>query len=273
MRSHERKKTMNQHGSSNEQTFHIHVASSAETGRFLEHNDDAFVLYDLSNPEKAVKLGKLYVLADGNGEYGAEASSIAVETIPTAYYNQSESDSPLLRLQQAFYAANSRIHKLSITHQQEADMSASCTAVVVRGECLWIGHIGDSRAYLVHPATREQPAIERLTTDHSRVAAQVRSGDLPPEHMRLSSNDRDVLLKALGKSEDENASPDIIIQGIHSGDVLVLCSDGLWSVLSQERLARVVREYPPQQACDELVRLANEIGGDENISVVLLSFS
>ncbi len=115
--------------------------------------------------------------------------------------------------------------------------------------------------------------IERLTTDHSRVAAQVRSGDLPLEHMRQSSNDRDVLLKALGKSEDENASPDIIIQSIRSGDVLVLCSDGLWSILSQERIAHVVREYPPQQTCEELVRLADEIGGDENISVVLLSFS
>ncbi len=135
---------MKQHGSSNEQTFHIHVASSSETGRFLERNDDAFVLYDLSNPEKAAELGTLYVLADGNGGYGAEASSIAVETIPTAYYNESESASPLLRLQQAFYAANSRIHELSVTHPAGADMSASCTAVVVRGERIWIGHIGDS---------------------------------------------------------------------------------------------------------------------------------
>ena len=259
----------------NERTMAIHVVSHSETGRLLEHNEDAFALYDVSTPEKADQLGKLYVLADGKGSHGVGkvVSRIAIETIPVVYYGQSTSDVPMGRLQQAFIAADTRIREYANLHPQYTGVATTCTAVVVKGSRLWIAHIGDTRAYLVHCSSRADALIERLTTDHSRVAAQVRVGELSAEHMRHSPDERDILLRALGESEEGNAYPDFVIQDIHSGDTLALCSDGLWSALTEAHIANIVCSMPTDRACEELVRRANEARGDDNISVILLSFS
>ncbi|HAT46192.1 MAG TPA: hypothetical protein DCS90_13910 [Ktedonobacter sp.] len=84
---------------------------------------------------------------------------------------------------------------------------------------------------------------------------------------------RDIFLRALGKSEENNPFPDFTMREVRPGDVIVLCSDGLWSALIEDQIAHIVSTRPSQQACEELVRLANEVGGDENISVIILSFS
>ncbi len=267
---------MNQHNtSSSERTLRIRVAGCSETGRLLKQNEDAFALYEVSEPGQAEHLGKLYVLADGMGQHdtGGTASRIAIETIPEVYYYQSTGNSPLGRLQQAFFAAHHRIREFATLHPEYTGIATTCTAVVVRGRRLWIGHIGDSRAYFVHLSDRSRPTIERLTTDHSQVAAWVRSGELSSEQMRLSPNERDIQLRALGQSEDDQALPDFIIHDIHPGDSLILCSDGLWGALSEEQIAHAMRSMPVQQACNELVQQANRAAGDENISVVILSFS
>ncbi len=267
---------MNQHNAfSHEPSLHLSVVGHSETGQLLERNADAFALFDLSDASQAERWGRLYLLADGIGSHpgGEIASRIAVETVPATYYHRSDGDSPLGRLQQAFFAAHTRIHEFAAQHPEYTGMATTCTAVVIKGTRLWIAHVGDSRAYLVRKTSRSQPAITRLTTDHSMVAAQVRSGELSPERMRDSPAQRDVLLRALGESEDDNAHPDFIMQDVRSGDVLVLCSDGLWSTLSEEQIAHVVSTHTPGLACTMLVHLANEARGDENVSVVLLSFS
>jgi len=266
---------MNQHNTfSKERALHLRVAGHSETGRLRDHNADAFALFDLSDPRQAEQLGRLYLLADGTGSHatGEVASRIAIETIPAVYYYQSEGDSPLVRLQQAFIAADTRIREFASLHQEYAEIATTCTAVVVRGTRLWIAHIGDSRAYLVHAKSQARPTIARLTTDHSMAASQVRAGELSPEQLRHSSG-RDIFLRALGNSEENNPFPDFTMRDVRAGDVLVLCSDGLWSALTEEQLAHIVSTRPSQQACEELVRLANKAGGDENISVIILSFS
>jgi PPM family protein phosphatase len=268
--------SMNQHTAfSSELTLHLHVTGQSEAGHLPEHNADAFAFYDLSDPRQMEHLGRLYVLADGTGDddAGQIASRIAVETIPAVYYEQSESASPLVRLQHAFFAAHICIHEFAARHREYGEMAASCTAVVVRGTRIWIAHIGDSRAYLVRASSQPHPTITRLTTDHSMVAAQVRAGKLSPEHMRHSPVERDILLRALGGSKEDNPYPDFTMHEVRAGDVLVLCSDGLWSVLTEEQIAHVVYTLPPQQTSEWLVRLANEAGGDENISVIILSFA
>ena len=265
---------MNQHNTfSKGRALHLHVAGHSETGQLRERNADAYALYDLSDSEQAEQFGSLYLLADGTGSHdaGELASRMAIETIPAAYYYQNNSDAPLRRLQQAFLSAHDRIHEFAALHPEYAEMETTCTAVVVKGTRLWIAHIGDSRAYLVR-ASSQRPTITRLTTDHSIVANLVRTGELSPEQMRRSP-DRDIFLRALGKSEENNPFPDFTMQTVRSGDVLVLCSDGLWSALTEEQIAHIVSTLPSQQACEELVRLANEIGGDENISIIILSFS
>jgi protein phosphatase len=104
------------------------------------------------------------------------------------------------------------------------------------------------------------------------VAGMVRDGELSPEQARHSPS-RDIFLRALGKSEDNNPFPDFTMREVRPGDMLVICSDGLWSALTEEQLAHIVMSRPSQQACEELVRQANEAEGDENISVIILSFS
>jgi serine/threonine protein phosphatase PrpC len=267
--------TMNQHNTlSKGPAMHLSVAGHSETGRLLERNTDALVLFDLSDSQQAARFGSLYVLADGTGNdaAGVLASRIAVETISAIYYQQGAGDSPLVRLQQAFNAAHTRIREFATLHPEYTEMATTCTAVVIRGTRLWTAHIGDSRAYLVHASSRSRPTIARLTTDHSMVAGMVRAGELSPEQARHAPG-RDIFLRALGNSEENNPFPDFTMREVHPGDVLVLCSDGLWRALTEEQLAHIVSSRPSQQACEELVRLANEARGDENISVIILSFS
>jgi serine/threonine protein phosphatase PrpC len=274
--SYERKNAMQQHiTSSHESPFHFCVASCSATGPLCEQNEDALALYDLSVPGQAAQFGQLSMLADGTGSQstGETASRIALKTIPAVYYDQSQSTSLLGRLQEAFFAAHDGIRAFAARHPKSPEMATTCTVVVVKDMRLWITHSGDSRAYLVHPSPQPHPVIERLTTDHSKVAALVRHGYLAPEQMRVSPEDRDVMLRALGHSEEHNASPDFVIHDVCPGDTLVLCSDGLWSALTEELIAYVLQTRSPQQSCDALVRQANEVSGDENVSVIVLSFS
>lgn len=266
---------MNQHNTlSIGPVLRLSVAGHSETGRLLKRNTDALVLHDLSDSQQSALLGSLYVLADGTGNHvaGEIASHIAVETIPVIYYQQGNSDSPLVRLQQAFNAAHTRICEFATLHPEYTEMATTCTAVVIKGTRLWTAHIGDSRAYLVRSSYRSRPTITRLTTDHSMVAGKVRAGELSPEQARHSPG-RDIFLRALGKSEENNPFPDFTMREVRPGDMLVLCSDGLWGALTEEQLTHIVSTRPLQQASEELVRWANEVGGDENISVIILSFS
>lgn len=267
---------MNQYTSfSHKLPLELSAAGHSETGRLLKRNADAFALFDRSDTSQAERWGRLYILADGIGSHpgGEIASRIAVETIPAAYYRQSKGDSPLGRLQQAFLAAHTRIHEVAAQQPEYSGMATTCTAVVIKGTRIWIAHVGDSRAYLIRASSPSQPTITRLTTDHSLVAAQVRAGSLSPEEMRDSPADRDILLRALGGSAESPPYPDFTMQEVRAGDVLMLCSDGLWSAVTEEQITRVVFSMPAQQACEALVRLANEAGEGENISVVMLSFS
>jgi PPM family protein phosphatase len=266
---------MNQHNTlSKVPALHLSVAGHSETGRLLERNADALVLHDLSDAQQAERFGNLYVLADGIGNHAAGefASRIAVETISASYYQQGDGDSPLVRLQHAFNAAHTRIREYATLHPEYSDMATTCTAVVIRGTRLWTAHIGDSRAYLVRVSPLSRPIITRLTTDHSLAAGMVRAGELSPEQAHHSPG-RDIFLRALGKSEENNPFPDFTMRDVRPDDVLVLCSDGLWRAVTEERLAHIVTTMPSQQACEKLVRLANEASGEENISVIILSFS
>jgi serine/threonine protein phosphatase PrpC len=266
---------MRRHTSTGSGSLSLRAAGYSVAGRLLQHNEDAFALYDLSDVKQAELNGRLYLVADGIGTHHAAktASHIAIETIPAVYYSQPEGGAPLRRLQQAFSAAHTRICEEAEAHPEYGEMATTCTAVVVKGARVWIAHIGDSRAYLIRRATsRFHPAIARLTTDHSLAATMVRAGELNSEQMRNLAH-RDIFLKALGRSYENNPYPDFAIHQMRAGDVLMLCSDGLWGALSEEEIAEMCSRLSPQQASEELVRLANQEGGDENISVILLAFS
>ena len=276
----------------------INAAGRTDTGRKREHNEDAIALCEPPDQAIAAQLGSLYLLADGVGGLaaGEVASRIAIETISSIYYDQSASSElnaqdvqaqsivrylhePLpdlelvaAHIRRAFLAAHKHIVEQSMRIPAYSGMATTCVAAVVKGTHLLIAHIGDSRAYLLQPSAEGLPTLIRLTTDHSLVMELARIGVISPDHTR-SSPYRNILLRLLGGKKNNNPCPDIVTCAMHAGDRLLLCCDGLWSMLTEEQIALVVSGNTPQAACDELIRLANEAGGEDNISVVLLSLT
>jgi PPM family protein phosphatase len=293
-----RGKAMHQQNSSaNEIELRVSAAGCTDTGRVREHNEDTIALFEPPDKTLASQLGQLYLLADGAGGHaaGEVASREAVETIAAVYYHQAippelggeqfhsrdvlqhldgnfaDLDAPIVRLQQAFFAAHTRLRELAAFKPQYTGMATTCIAAVVKNEHLVIAHIGDSRAYLIHPLPGSPPSITLLTTDHSMVTALVRAGVITPKEIHTSPS-RHLVLRMLGGGEDNNAGPDVSTCTVAAGDHLVLCCDGLWSKLTEEQIATVVSRNTAQAACDQLVQLANEAGGEDNISTVVLSF-
>lgn len=278
--------------------LHVNAASCSDTGRVRKHNEDAILLCQPADPAVSTPLGWLYLLADGAGGHAAGeiASRLAVETIASAYYDQTPThptvehesqnqsliqhlhghlqdlDIPLLCIRRAFLAAHARIRAVSAATPEYTGMITTCMAAVVKGAQLLLAHVGDSRAYMIRPSPGNVPTITCLTADHSMVEELVKAGIISPEQ-RQNSSSRHIILRALGEKTQAGPYPDILTCIVQAGDCLLLCCDGLWSMLSEEQIAGVVSSHTPQAACDELIRLANEAGGEDNISAVVLSFT
>jgi PPM family protein phosphatase len=276
----------------------VSAASCSDTGRVRTHNEDAILLCEPTDQAVSAQFGWLYLLADGAGGHaaGEVASQLAVETIAAAYYdcatsrhaleNASHSQgkvshlhgpladlaAPTIQLQRAFLAAHRRIREVASLKQEYAGMITTCIAAVVKGAHLLIAHVGDSRAYLIRPSSASRPSIARLTSDHSMVTELARAGVISPEQMQ-SSPSRHIILRALGGREQNSPNPDITTCVVQAGDAVLLCCDGLWSMLTQEQIALVVGHMPAEVACAELIRQANEAGGEDNISAIVLSFT
>jgi PPM family protein phosphatase len=131
--------------------------------------------------------------------------------------------------------------------------------------------VGDSRAYSLDTRA-PSPVLTHLTTDHSMVVELARAGVITTDEMQTSSA-RHIILRALGGEEQHACEPDISLHTIHAGASFMLCCDGVWNLLSDAQIASVVSSYPPQEACNELLRLANEAGGEDNSSVVIIAFT
>ena len=278
-------------------TLSVNAAARSDVGRVRERNEDTIALCEPPDKTLVAQLGPLYLLADGAGGHlaGEVASRLAVETIATVYYHQaafreldkerfhsrdvlerlngsfSDLDAPVVQLQRAFFAAHTRLRKLATLKPEYAGMATTCIAAVVKNAHVEIAIVGDSRSYLIHSLPRSQPAVTRLTTDHSMVSELVRVGVISPEEMH-SSPSRHIVLRVLGGRTQNTPDPDVTTCLVQAGDHLLLCCDGLWSMLAEEQIASVVSRNTPQAACDQLVQLANEAGGEDNISVVVLSF-
>ena len=288
---------LQQNSSSEEGQLRVSAASCSDTGRVRTLNEDAILMNEPVDQAVSAQFGWLYLLADGAGGHaaGEVASRLAVETIAAVYYAQQTSrltaenashpqgevrhlhgplvdlETPIEQIQRAFFAAHLRIREAAHLKREYAGMITTCIAAVVKGAHLLIAHIGDSRAYLIRPSSAPRPSITRLTMDHSMVTKLARAGAISPEQVR-NSPFRHIILRALGGKEQDSTIPDVTTCVVQAGDTLLLCCDGLWSMLTEEQIALVVSSAPPQVACAELIRLANEAGGEDNISAVVLSF-
>ncbi|MHB8595695.1 MAG: PP2C family protein-serine/threonine phosphatase [Ktedonobacteraceae bacterium] len=287
-----------QHCSAREAGLRISAAGCSDTGRVREQNEDAIVLCEPSDQALLAQLGHLYLLADGAGGHaaGEVASRTAVETISAVYHQQipmqgveegtfrssdvlpqldascANLDAPIVHIRRAFSAADAQIRKLASLTPAYFGMVTTCIAAVIQGTRLVIAHVGDSRAYLIHLAPTGTTAISRLTRDHSMVEELVRAGVISSEKAHDSPS-RHILIRALGITTQHDTGPDITTCTVQAGDHLLLCCDGLWSMLTDEQIAAVVSRNTPEAACHHLIQLANQAGGEDNISVIVLSFS
>ena len=261
----------------------IEIFGKTDLGRTREHNEDRFLVADLTR--KAASLqpdvrkhdigprGTLLVVADGMG--GAAAGELASEMATDTIYDHlvktlAEEDEITpqrfaYRLKEAVEVANSSIHAHAKAHPEVRGMGTTTTAAGVLNDHLYLTQVGDSRAYLVRGGQAHQ-----ITKDQSLMQRLVEAGELTEEEAAQSER-RNIILQALGP--DPKVKVDLTHQEVRRGDVLVLCSDGLSGQVKKDEIAKVVTEAPDlSAACDKLIALANERGGPDNITVVIARF-
>jgi serine/threonine protein phosphatase PrpC len=234
------------------------VAAKSDIGRVRANNEDCLLVDE--------PLG-LLVMADGMGGHagGEVASAIAVATI-AAYLKEHLAQpvpvDPAAALQAAIRAADEAIRTHARMHRTLRGMGTTVVLALCRGEQVHIAHVGDSRAYLLHDGE-----LRQLTEDHSVVARLVRAGQLTPRRARTHPL-RHQITRSLGSREAVADSLRITWQ---SGDYLLLCSDGLTTMVEDHRIAELVRQCNTdvQAACETLVARANANGGEDNVSVIL----
>jgi serine/threonine protein phosphatase PrpC len=229
----------------------IVVGSRTDIGRARERNEDAFLIRQ-----------PLFVVADGMGGHrgGDVASRLAVQALEEL---DPSAEDGAREISERVREANRRIMERSQADRAVRGMGTTLTAFLADGDRAHLAHVGDSRAYLLRDG-----ALQQLSEDHRLVQRMVREGKLRPEEAETHPQ-RNILTRVLGVEEPLDV--DILTLDLHPGDRLVLCSDGLSSMVDEEEMRSILeRERDPQRACDELVQSANAHGGDDNITVIVL---
>ncbi len=251
----------------------IHALESANAhsiGKVRRYNEDALVTFQLETMRKdqTDTLG-LYVVADGMGGHinGDEASASAIsafteqlgnDIIPLFLKNESDLSIIPNLLKKAVLFANQTILD---THPGSG---TTFTAAMIWNEKIYIAHVGDSRLFLIN----QNFEMEQLTHDHSLVQMMVDLGEISEEEA-LTHPRRSVLLRSLGF--DKDVEVDLAENKLEAGETLLLCCDGLWSVIKNDQIIKIIREHTDiQEAADALVDAANEAGGPDNISCILV---
>ncbi len=238
--------------------------AKTDIGRLREKNEDSYsIVFGHSDIPVA------FIIADGMGGHnsGEVASKTAVDFIANYITNNPEifadETTVTASIKEVIEKANLEVYNSANIDRSNLGMGTTLILAVPCGNKLYIGHIGDSRVYLVR-----NNEIIRITTDHSFVEELVKSGTLSREEAE-NHPQKNIITRALGCAEDIKV--DIINCNIYEKDIFVLCTDGLTNMLSDEEILEVtLNSKHPEDACEELVRRANENGGIDNITVIVL---
>lgn len=228
-------------------------AGRTDIGRVRAHNEDAVLLEP-----------PLFAVADGLGGHqaGEVASAAAIDALVEAAPRRADAKA----LGRAVCAANQAVIEAARAGRGRDGMGTTLTAAVVEGSRLALAHVGDSRAYLLHGGT-----LVRITRDHSMVADMIEQGTLTEDESRIHPL-RSVITRALGT--DPNMHADVYEVDAEPGDRLLLCSDGLFGMLTDDRIAELLLAHgDPEHAVHALIGEANERGGHDNISVVVVDIA
>jgi protein phosphatase len=261
----------------------VQVFGRTDVGRTREHNEDAFVVADMSannatlQPEVRThttgQKGTLFMVADGMGgaAAGEIASAMAVDVVlgqlRTSWIDDSSGgpEAFVRAIKQATKAANEQINAYALSHPEYRGMGTTATIAGLLGDTLYLAQVGDSRAYLVRNGVARQ-----ITKDQSLMQKLIEAGELTEEEAEHSER-RNIILQALGP--EASIKVDLTHQVVRRGDTLVLCSDGLSGQVTKDEIAAVVSEETDLTvACRRLIDRANENGGPDNITVIVARF-
>ncbi len=250
----------------------IEFGQLSDIGMVRGNNQDAvFSLVSASSSSDDLPECALFIVADGMGGHhdGEKASAMTVRMIarhvireifvPLLSEQMDDPDRPPIAeiLREAVQQANEAVGK------NIPEGGTTATSVVILDQLAYITHVGDSRAYLI-----TEEGIEQITRDHSLVQRLIELDQLTPAEA-AEHPQRNVLYRAIG--QNENLDVDAITRRLTPGARLLLCTDGLWNLVSEDLIRSVVAEEDnPQEACRKLVHLANERGGPDNITVLLI---
>ncbi len=251
----------------------IEVSSQSDIGCLRKNNEDSFGYWEPDDDQQFARKGRLAVVADGMGGYegGQEASRLAVETL-VAVYRDYGGDDPQAALVEALQTAHEQIRQYSFAHPELRGMGTTCTAAAIvrvaegdeNYDALYYVHVGDTRLYLIRDGQ-----ITRVTRDHSYVGRLVESGMISAEQAETHPQ-RNILTAALG------TNPELIMDSpgrpepLRPEDVLLICSDGLWGQMRDSEILYAVENKSAERAGRELIDLARERGGPDNITVEIL---
>jgi PPM family protein phosphatase len=252
--------------------LHIQAGARTDLGRVRKNNEDCYSI------EPSLQL---YVLSDGMGgeAHGEIASNLAVQTVvthcmqaensrATPIFGESRTDvsERTNRLASGIHLANRKVFEAATANPEQQGMGATIVAVWIEGQRLSLAHVGDSRAYLLRSGS-----LDQLTADHSLVAEKVRIGILTPQEADASEM-QSVLTRAVGTADTVEVDTDE--QMLLVGDSVLLCSDGLTRMVTEPEIAStLLTSASAQESADRLVDLANENGGVDNVSVIVLRVS
>jgi len=261
----------------------VSVFGKSDLGRTREHNEDTFLVADLSIQNASLQpevrnhavgpKGSLFMVADGMG--GAVAGELASQMATDVIYRhlstvwatdgETSQDRFAYRMKEALELANHRIFEYAREHPELRGMGTTATVAGVLGDGLWLAQIGDSRAYLARGGE-----VIQLTKDQSLMQRLVDAGELTQDEADHSER-RNIILQALGP--DPRVKVDLTHQKLRRGDTLVICSDGLSSQVRREEIGELIETSNGlADLCDALIDLANGRGGPDNITVVVARF-
>lgn len=243
----------------------MEIGVKTSIGRIRDINQDSYYISrDIKCP--------LFIIADGMGGHkaGEIASNMAVEIISSSFENQINNvdlndDNIIAIIRSSICKANDEIYEKSIEKEEYSGMGTTVTLAYENQGKIFIGHVGDSRAYLLRNST-----LYQVTKDHSLVEELVKNGSITREEARFHPQ-KNIITRALGT--DKEIEIDVIVKEILQEDILLLCTDGLSNMLSDDEIKKALIESENmQEACELLVQLSNEKGGLDNISVVAVKF-
>ena len=242
----------------------MQAAGKSVTGMRRSNNEDAIYLSQEDSPVYG-----LYMVADGMG--GCNAGEIASHQAIDAFLEYARAEmaeqgrfqEPLDLLVGAMAASNQVVYKKSLESEELAEMGTTLVAAILISGKLYVAHVGDSRAYVF-----QNGGLRQITADHSYVMELVRLGNLTLEQAAVHPK-RHIITRAIGTKDTVNV--DTVICDLSKGDIVLICSDGLSNMISPDEMAAILSEpLCVSEKCSKLVNLANQHGGEDNISVILI---